>query len=112
MGSHQPSSVNLGLPSAMLHACIGRNARVLDYLPRRVAGRRLIVGVQCLEKAYQRGGLRRRESTAIGGHVAAAEQHLANQLIFGQACGYIVESRAAHAAEAPDGVTVAALLFL
>src|SRR5437899_13101212 len=49
---------------------------------------------------------------AIGGHVAAALQHLTNELIAGLACRHTVQRRAAAAPLATQAVAGAALLVL
>ena len=61
---------------------------------------------------HQGGGLCRVERVAVGGHVSAALQDLADDLVFGHARGDGVECRAAHPADAADRVAVAALLVL
>ena len=71
-----------------------------------------IVAAQRSEKADERRGLGGTERIAVGGHISASLQDLANDLIFRHARGDGVERRAAEAAFSADGVTVAALLVL
>src|SRR5579863_7937621 len=107
------ASMNLGLACVAFDGWIRRwRGCLTHHLARRIAGRGLVVGVQGFEETHQGGGFGGRESTAVGGHVAAAQQHLADQLIFSEARGHIVECGAALSAESPHGVAVAALLFL
>ncbi len=68
--------------------------------------------MQRLEERDQRRHLRGAQVLAVGGHVAAALQHLADQLIARQPRRDVVERRAAQAALAAERVAVAALLAL
>ena len=64
------------------------------------------------QEAHERLGLGRIERVAVGGHVAAALQHLANDLVLGHARGDGVECGAALPAGARERMAVAALLVL
>jgi hypothetical protein len=71
-----------------------------------------IVAAQGHEEGDKGAGFGGRKRVAVGGHVAAALQDLTNDLVFGHARGDGVECRTAHAADAAEGVAVAALLVL
>ena len=64
------------------------------------------------EEGDEGGGFGRAEIFAVGRHVAAALNHLANELVFGLNDGDVVESRAALAAFVAERVTIVALLEL
>src|SRR6266702_8550109 len=68
--------------------------------------------MQRFKEGNQRRRLRWTEIFAIGGHVAAALQHLADQLIAGKSCRDGVQRRTPLAAFAAESVTIAALFGL
>src|SRR5215467_8217871 len=68
--------------------------------------------MQGFEERHQRGGLRRAEVLAVRGHVAAALNHLPNQLVLREPYRHAVESRASLPAAICQCMTVAALLRL
>ena len=70
------------------------------------------LGAQRLEEGDQGRGLGRAQAVAVGGHVAAPLQDLADELIAGEAHGDVVESGPAPAAFVAERVAVAALLVL
>ncbi len=65
-----------------------------------------------MRKRNEGAGFGWAEGVAVGGHVAAALQDLANHLVFCHARGDGVECGTAHAAESAERVAVAALLVL
>ena len=105
-------SADRRLPGAALDGRLRGHARLAGDLARGVARCGLVVGVQRVEKAHQGRGFRGRKSAAVCGHIAAAEQNLANHLVFSESGGDIIECRAALTAEAADRMAVAALLLL
>src|SRR2546427_10126971 len=68
--------------------------------------------MQRFKESNQRRRLRWTEILAVGGHVAAALQHLADKLIAGKSCRDGVQRRTTLAAFAAEGVTIAALFGL
>src|SRR6266550_9496436 len=85
---------------------------VLQSLSSRVARRGRMLRPQRLHESDEGGHLLRREVLAVGRHVAAALNHLPDQLVRGQARGHAVERRAAQTAFAAETVAVPALLAL
>ena len=79
---------------------------------RCVLGRALACGMQSLQEGDESGGLRRTQVFAIGGHVAASLNDLANQLIVSEADGNGIKRRTAPATLIRERVTVVALLEL
>src|SRR5215468_9701024 len=91
----------------------GRWRRLVRPLRHRgIAGHSGMRRMQGLHERHQCGDLRRTEILAIGRHIAAALDHLPDQLVAGQARRHIVERRAALAAAAAQAVAVPALLVL
>src|SRR6266850_5228871 len=80
--------------------------------PGSVLGLRLAVGMERLQEGDERGGLGGREVLSVGGHVAPALDHLADELIARQSDRDFVERRTALATAVAEGVAVAALLDL
>src|SRR5215472_3600116 len=68
--------------------------------------------MQSLEKRNQSRGLGRVQTVSVSRHVAAALQHLANELVLGQPFGYRVERWPTLAALLPERVAVATLFAL
>ena len=68
--------------------------------------------MQCFEKRHQSGGLRGTQVLSIRGHIAAALDDLADQLILREPDGDGVERRPAFAAVAVQRMAVVALLDL
>ena len=79
---------------------------------RGVPCRRLPAGCNVSRNATSAVVSARAQILAIRGHVAAALNHLANQLIVRQSHGHRVQSRAALSALIVQGVAVVALLHL
>ena len=77
-----------------------------------VAGRRLLGWVKSFEESDEGGGLRRTEVFAVGGHVAATLDDLANQLILCEKKSDFVEGGATLAAVVAESVAIVALLEL
>src|SRR5579885_751003 len=68
-------------------------------LLRGIHRSRTVRGLQRFQKAYQRVHFRRAEVLSIGRHIAAALQHLTNQLVFGESRCYVIERRTALSAQ-------------
>src|SRR6266853_338759 len=68
--------------------------------------------MQSFKKRNQGSRLRRTQILSVGGHVAAALDHLSNQLILRQPHGHRVERRAALSPLIAERVAVVALLHL
>src|ERR1700691_5206132 len=68
--------------------------------------------MQRLKKRDQRRGFRRTQILAVRGHIAAALDHLPNQLILRQTSGHGIQSRSALSALIVERVGVVALLEL
>ena len=79
---------------------------------RSVGGWALVWRMQRVEECDERGDFWRRESGAVGGHVAATLNDLADDLIFGETRGDAIECGAALAAEPAECVAIVALLHL
>src|ERR1700678_2506014 len=79
---------------------------------RRVARRALGCWMQGLEKSYERRSLCGTQVVPIGRHVAAALNHLANELILRQANGNAVQGWPPLSTRVAERVAVAALLDL
>src|ERR1035437_970553 len=79
---------------------------------RRVPCRRLSGWMQRLEERDKRSGLRGAKILAVRGHVAAALNHLTNQLILCQPHGHSVERWSALSALIVERMAVVALLHL
>ena len=79
---------------------------------RRINRGSQILAAQRGKKAHQCLRLRRAQSVAIGWHVAAALQHLADHLVLGHPRRNRVQRRPAQPACSAQGVAVAALLVL
>src|SRR5258706_6444768 len=90
----------------------GLRAASRDRGPGSVLGLRLAVGMERLQEGDERGGLGGREVLSVGGHVAPALDHLADELIARQSDRDFVERRTALATAVAEGVAVAALLDL
>ena len=75
-------------------------------------GWRLLNRMQRLEECNQRRGFRWTQVFSVGGHVAAALNHLTNQLVFIEAQGDPVERGAAFSALLTERMAVVALLYL
>ena len=71
-----------------------------------------VIAAQGHEETHEGLGLGGGEGIAVGGHVSAALQDLANDLVFRHARSDGVECGATLAADTGDGVAVAALLVL
>ena len=100
-------------PVVLLFAAAGSEMfALIRNLRRRIACWQLIRRMKSIEERYQGCYFRRIQVLAIGGHVAAALNHLPDQLWFRQPIGHIVKRRSARAAQAAERVTVAALLVL
>ena len=68
--------------------------------------------MQRFEKCHEGRGLCRTQVVSIGGHVAAALNHLPDELVLRQSNRDTVQSRASLSAGIAKGVAVAALLYL
>src|ERR1700675_861262 len=68
--------------------------------------------VQCLKKRHERSGFRRTQVLPVGGHVAAALDHLAYKLILRELYAHSIQFRSALSTSAAQRVTVVALLRL
>ena len=68
--------------------------------------------MQSAHEGRQRGDFRRTQVLAVSRHVAAALNHLAHQLIPGQACGDTIEHWSAQPSFATYAVAVDALLIV
>src|SRR5689334_12082778 len=68
--------------------------------------------MQGLKKCDERGGLRWTQILSVGWHVAAALNHLADQLVLCQPYGHAVETGASLPALLSKGMAVSALLGL
>src|SRR5580658_2998930 len=79
---------------------------------RGISCRRLAFGPERFEERDECSGLRGAEIFSVRGHVAAALNHLANQLILREARRYGIERGAAHAAFVAQRMAVVALLLL
>src|SRR5262245_8527338 len=79
---------------------------------RSIAGYRGMRRMQGLHERHERRHLCRAQILAIGRHIAAALDHLPDQLVAGQACRHVVERRAALAAAVAQAVAIPALLVL
>src|SRR6185295_889601 len=77
-----------------------------------LARRRLICRMQRPEKRDQRRRLCRTEVLPVRGHVAAALNHLSNQLILREAHGHTIETGTTLGAGVAERVAIAALLGL
>src|SRR5712672_1803430 len=77
-----------------------------------VLGLRLAVGMERLHEGDERGGLGGREVLAVGGHVAPALDHLADELVARQPDGDFIERWTALSTAVFKRVAVAALLDL
>src|SRR5690348_9393495 len=79
---------------------------------RSVGGWALVGGMQRVEECDEGGDFGWRESGAVGGHVAATLNHLADDLIFGETHRDAIECGAALATEPAKRVAIVALLHL
>src|SRR5215510_10144044 len=68
--------------------------------------------MQGFQKCYQRRGLGRAQILAVSGHVAAALDYLADELVLREPHGDTVQRRTSLPAALRQGMTVAALLRL
>ncbi len=68
--------------------------------------------MQRFEKSNERSGLRGIQILSVGGHITAALQYLAHELIRRQPNGHSVESRAPLAADIAERVAIVALFRL
>src|ERR1700678_381476 len=80
--------------------------------PCRVARRTLCCRVQGLEESYERRSLCRTQVVPISGHVAAALNHLPNELVLCQPHGNAGQGRPSLSTRVTKRVAVAALLAL
>src|SRR5258706_13607562 len=85
---------------------------LLALRARRIARRHLSGRVHRLQKRHERARFRRIQIPTVRGHVAAALNHLTNQLIRRQADGDGVERRPALSSVAAERMAVPALLVL
>src|SRR5580700_8114892 len=81
-------------------------------LPCRIASRTLCCWVQGLEESYERRSLCRTQVVSIGRHVAAALNHLPNELVLCEAHGDAVQGWPSFSTRIVKRVAVAALLNL
>ena len=79
---------------------------------RSVSRGRLSGRVKSFEKCDKRGGFRGAEIFAVGGHVAAALNYLANELVFGLNQRDVIERWSAFSAFVTERMTIVALLEL
>src|SRR5580693_2092762 len=82
------------------------------HLPCRIMSGTLCCWVQGLEESYERRSLCGTQVVAIGRHVAAALNHLANELVLRQTHGNAVQSWPPLSTHVAQRVAVAALLDL
>src|SRR5580698_7164087 len=80
--------------------------------PGRIACGALRRGVQGLEESYERCSLSRTQVVPIGGHVAAALDHLPNELVLREPHGNAIQGWPSLSTRVAKGVAVAALLDL
>src|SRR5580700_4207271 len=85
-----------------------RSQSVAGCVPRRS----LPGGVQRFEERHERRGFRRIQVLAIGRHVAAALNHLPDELILGELYGNCIERGPALTSGATQGVAIVTLLRL
>src|SRR5580698_8300499 len=86
---------------------------VVKYqFPCRITSRTLACRMQGLEESYERSGLCRTQVVPIGRHVAAALNHLPNELVLCQPYGNAVKGWPSLSTHVAKRVTVAALLDL
>src|SRR5580704_12428944 len=79
---------------------------------RSVMRRREPSRMQRLKERHQRGGLRRTQVLSISRHVAAALNHLPDQLILGELDGHSIQLRPALPSRTTQSVAIVALLSL
>src|SRR5262245_9413392 len=103
----QPSRCSLGLRGATALTCTFEH-----HVAREVAGRSLTSRMERHEERDQRRGLRGREVLPVRGHVAAALDDLADELVLGEAHGHVVQRGPALAPAIVERMAVAALLHL
>src|ERR1700691_5021884 len=77
-----------------------------------IARRRLSSRVERLEKSHECSGLRGTQIFSVSGHVAAALDDLANELILGELYGHSIQLGSAQPSHAPERVAIVALLGL
>jgi hypothetical protein len=77
-----------------------------------ILSRHLSRRMQRLEERDQRSSLRRTQGFSVGGHVAAALNHLPDELILRELEGDTIERRPALSSDISQCVTVVALLGL
>src|SRR5580693_8847179 len=82
------------------------------HLPCRIMSGTLCCWVQGLEESYERRSLCRTQVVAIGGHVAAALNHLPNELVLRQPHSNAVQGWPPLSTRVAKRVAVAALLDL
>ena len=97
----------LWLSPGRLHSAVAKYE-----LPCRIARRALCRWVQGLEKRYKRRGLCRTQVVSIGRHVAAALNHLPDELVLRQPHGNAVQGWPPLSTRVAKRVAVAALLDL
>src|SRR5580700_1193148 len=97
----RPLSLSLGFGLGLGH-----------QFPCGIASRTLCCRVQGLEESYERCSLRRAQVVPVGWHIAAALNHLPNELVLRQPHRNAVQSRPPLSATVAKRVAVAALLDL
>src|SRR5271156_5939255 len=80
--------------------------------PCRITSRTLCCWVQGVEESYECRGLRRTQVVPIGRHVAAALNHLPNELVLGQPHRNTIQGWPPLSARISERMAVAALLDL
>src|ERR1700719_1268024 len=83
-----------------------------EHVPCRIASWNLCCWVQVLKESYARDSLCRTQVVPIGRHVAAALNHLPNELVLGQPHGNAVQVWPPLSTRVAKRVAVAALFHL
>ena len=81
-------------------------------IARRIAGWSLVWRMQRFEKCHECRCLRRTQVLAIGWHVAASLDHLANELVLREPHGNTVQRRPSLPSRLTEGMAIAALFNL
>src|ERR1700745_675075 len=93
-------------------ALLRGSAFLLGLAERCVARGSLPCWMQRFEECDERGRLRRTQILPICGHVSASLDHLADELVLGQAHGDTIKCWTSLAATLPEGMAVTTLLAL
>src|SRR5579862_2822077 len=81
-------------------------------IARGFAGGSLTYGMECLEKRDKRRSFRRAQVFSVSRHVAAALNHLADELVLREPHGNAIERRPPLSAEFTERMAIAALFGL